>query len=364
MLQPAAPLGHRRRFSLLSAIAWFGALVLVIGVAVTGREVGGTAAPVTPAKGPPSAAITPAPSSPPSTPQRIIEPNARIGLVHGPMGVTVGFDRVWVVSAADLRLRRIDPATERVTVIDLPYVPPSLSATPLPTASGETAFATIAGGLSPAGHDLLPLVAVGEGVVWVLGVPAPDVLIGVDPVSGRILGTIRLPAPGTGVVSGSAGTWVTTDAGLLIGIDVGRGTLGPTVRLGPGRVAAASGTTTTWVSSSDGRILRLDRHGRVTAHVNGGGGGPIAVDASSVWVRSGQALIQIDEGSGRSIARSDIATSDGASIAWALPSIVGFDYGDSVARVAPREGWVADVVGTIWLCRPDLGELWRIQRPG
>jgi hypothetical protein len=361
MFQPAAPVRHRRRLSLLGAIAWFGALVLVIGVAVLGRGVGDT---TIPAKGPPVAAVMPAPSSPPSAPDRAIEPNARMGLVHGPMGVTVGFDRVWVVTAADLRLRRIDPGTERVTVIDLPFVPPATTGTPLPTASGETAFATIAGGLSPAGHDLLPLVAVGDGVVWVLGVPAPDLLIGVDPASGSVLGTIRLPAPGTGVVSGPGGTWVTTDAGLLIGIDVARGTLGPTVRLGPGRVAAASGASTTWVSSSDGRVLRLDRRGRVTARVNGGGGGPIAVDAGSVWVRSGQALIQIDEESGRSIARSDIATSDGASIAWALPSIVGLDYGDRVARVAPREGWVAETAHALWLCRPDLGELWRIQRPG
>jgi hypothetical protein len=343
----------------LGAIAWLAALVVVIGVAVGGRDFGAAA----PTPRPPTVAAPPTPSSPPPL-DPIVEPNARINMVHGPMGVTVGFGHVWVVTAADLRLRRIDPAAaETQTVIDLPFVPSSPSATPLPTASGETAFATIAGGMSPAGHDLLPLVAVGAGTVWVLGVPSAAVLVGVDPASGRVLGTIRLPAAGTGVVSGPGGTWVTTDAGLLIGIDVARGALGPIVRFGSGRVAAAAGTDATWVSSSDGRIVRLDRRGRVTATIDGGGG-PIAVDEGSVWVRTGGTLIQIDERTGRSIGRRDVATSGDVSVAWALPSIVTLDYDDAVARIAPREAWVAETARTLWLCRPDRGELWRIERPG
>lgn len=340
-------------------MAWLATLAVVIGVAVVGRDFGAPA----PGQIQPVTVATPPRTSPPPEPAALVEPSARISVVHGPMGVTVGFGSVWVVTAADLRLRRIDPATERVTVIDLPFVAPSASATPLPTASGETAFATVAGGMSPAGHDLLPLVAVGAGTVWVLGVPAADVLIGVDPASGRILGTIRLPAPGTGLVSGPGGTWVTTDAGLLIGIDVARGRLGPSVRFGRGRVAAAAGTDATWVSSSDGRILRLDRRGGVTATTHGRSG-PIAVAEGSVWVRSAQTLIQIDEHTGRSIARRDVATSGNVSIAWALPSIVALDYSDTIARVAPREAWMAETTATLWLTRPELGEVWRIERPG
>jgi hypothetical protein len=343
---------------MLGALAWFAALVVVIGVAIVGPDFGN--APPTPRL--PIVAATPAPSSPPPR-DPSAEPNARISMVHGPMGVTVGFGSVWVVTAADLRLRRLDPGNDTLVEIDLPFVAAAASATPLPTASGETAFATVAGGMSPAGHDLLPLVAVGAGTVWVLGVPSAAVLVGVDPASGRVLGTIRLPAPGTGIVSGPGGTWVTTDAGLLIGIDVARGALGPTVRFGSGRVAAAAGADATWVSSSDGRIVRLDRRGRVTATIDGGGG-PIAVEEGSVWVRSGGTLIQIDERTGRSIGRRDVATSGDVSIAWALPTIATLVYDDTVARVAPREAWIAATAGTLWLCRPDRGELWRIERPG
>jgi hypothetical protein len=352
--------GHGpRRFGVLGVVAWLAALVVIVGLAVGGRDAT-TSGAATP---PPSVVAegTPSASEPPRDP--IAEPNARIAMVHGPMGVTVGFGSVWVVTSADLRLRRVDPgASDTVVEIDLPFVSPSPSATPLPTASGETAFATVAGGMSPAGHDLLPLVAVGDGTVWVLGVPSAAVLIGVDPASGRVLGTIRLPAPGTGIVSGPGGTWVTTDAGLLIGIDVARGTLGPILRLGGGRVAAAAGTNATWVSLSDGRILRLDRRGRITA-TNSGGGGPIAVDEGSVWVRSAQTLVQLDERTGRSIARTDVATSGDQSIAWALPSIVAVDYGDTIARVAPTEAWMVTTARTVWLCRPERGELWEMDVP-
>jgi len=330
----------------LGVIAWLAGLAVIVGASVIGRDFGGPGA--TPRQ--PAAVATPPPSS--ARPRdAAIDSYTRISLVDGPMGVTVGEGSVWVVTSADLRLRRIDPATNAVTAIDLPLVPRSTK-----TTSGS--------GMSPAGHDLLPLVAVGAATVWVLGVPSARVLVGVDPASDGVLGTIRLPAPGTGIVSGPAGTWVTTDAGLLIGIDVAGGKLGPIVRFGRGRVAAAAGMDATWVSSSDGRILRLDRRGRVTARSDGGGGGPIAVGGGSVWVRSGQTLVQIDEHTGRSIGRHDVATSGDVSIAWALPTIGVLDYGDTVARVAPCESWMAETAGTLWMTHPLLGELWRIDRPG
>jgi hypothetical protein len=360
MLQATTPLGRRRRTrAIVGAAAWIGALAVVVGLAAGGRESPPPAvAPIPPAAANGTAAPTPPP------PDTRLEPNARITLVHGPMGVTIGAGAVWVATAADLRLRRIDPATDSVTaVIDLPFVAPASSASPLATASGETAFSTVAGGRSPAGHDLLPVVAIGAGSVWVLGAPAADGLVRVEPATGAVLGRVRLPEAGTGIVSGPGGTWVTTDAGLLIGIDTARTRLGRVVRFGNGRVSAAAGSDSTWVSSSDGRIVRLDQRGRTTATIDGGGG-PIAVAGGSVWVRSDRTLIRIDEQSGRSVERRDIATSGDVSIAWALPSIVGLDYRDTISRIAPREGWVADTTRTLWICRPDRGEIWRIQTPG
>src|SRR2546423_4272520 len=204
MLQPTAPLGRRRRrLAIAGAVTWIAGLVLIVGLAAAGRQpfiaVDASAEPAAS----PAAAGSDAPDDQP-------QPNARVSVVHGPMGVTVGLGSVWVVTLADLRLRRIDPGTDSVTaVMDLPSVLPAATATPaataapLATASGETPFSTIAAGTSPAGHDLLPIVAVGAGSVWVLGVPAANVVIRLDAASGDVLGTIRLPAAGTGIVSGA-----------------------------------------------------------------------------------------------------------------------------------------------------------------
>jgi hypothetical protein len=75
-------------------------------------------------------------------------------------------------------------------------------------------------------------------------------------------------------------------------------------------------------------------------------------------------LIRIDERTGRPSEPRDIQTSADASIAWGLPTIVAADYRDTTARVAPRDGWLADTSRTSWICRPDRGELWRVQTPG
>jgi hypothetical protein len=240
----------------------------------------------------------------------------------------------------------VDPATNVVTgTLDLPA-----------SASGKEAFSTVSGAQSPAGHDLLPLVAVAAGSVWVLGAPASDVLVQVDPALLRVIRPVRLPAAATGVVSGPAGMWVTTDAGLLLGIEPITGRVRQTVRLGAGRVWAAAGRDSTWVSAPDGRILRLDPAGATIATATGGGG-PIAVRDGSVWIRTGRDLVQLDEQTGRSLQRTDIHTSGDQAIAWALPTIVDLRYDDVDALVAPRESWMAATATALWIARPDLGEL-------
>ena len=182
------------------------------------------------------------------------------------MAVTVGAGSAWVVTMSDRRLSRIDPLRNGVSgVVDLPA-----------SASAGAAFSAVSAAQSPAGHDLLPLVAVAAGSIWVLGAPESDVLVQVDPALLRVIRSLRLPAAATGVVSGPAGMWATTDAGLLLGIEPITGRVRQIVRLGAGRVWAAAGRDSTWVSAPGGRILRLDPAGATTATASGGGG-PIAV---------------------------------------------------------------------------------------
>src|SRR2546423_11453873 len=153
MLQPTAPLGRRgRRLAIAGAVTWVAGLLLIVGLGAAGRQ------PFIPvdASAEPAASAAPAGSNAPDAQP---QPNARVSVVPGPMGVTVGLGSVWVVTLADLRLRRIDPDTDSVTaVMDLPFVGPAATATPLATAAplaaapGETPFSTIAAGSSHPGR--------------------------------------------------------------------------------------------------------------------------------------------------------------------------------------------------------------------
>lgn len=354
MLQPTAPLGRPRRpVAALGVLAWLTALGLVVGLAVAGQNhtsrppVAPTAAAGQPDGSPTSAA----PAEPDAIP--LAQGHAvPIVVAPGPMAVTVGAGSAWAVTTADLHLWRLDPLRESVSgMADLSAIE-----------SGSTGFSTIDAARSPAGYDLLPLVAVAAGSIWVLGAPAGDVLVQFDPAQFLVTRTLRLPVAATGIVSGPAGMWVTTDAGLLLGIDPVAGRVTRTVRLGAGRVWAAAGRDSTWVSTPDGRILRLNAAGAVTATVTGGGG-PIAVKDGSVWIRTDRTLIRLDERSGRSLQRTDIGTSGDTAIAWALPSIVSRGYDDMDALVAPRESWIAETPTSLWIARPDKGEVWVLQPP-
>ena len=366
MLKPTAPLGRPNRpIAVLGLVAWLMGLGLVAGLALAGRDGSPrpSAAPSAAAAAP-TAGLSPSPAPTPATDAiRYAAGYATpIQVVPGPMAVTVGAGSAWVVTLSDLRIWRIDPATNEVSgKMDLPFIAPPSSA-PLATASGEAAFSTVGVARSPAGHDLFPAVAVGAGSLWVLGAPAIDTLIQIDPVRLRVIRTLRLPAAATGLVAGPAGVWVTTDAGLLISIDPVAGRVQRTLRLGAGRVWAAAGRDSTWVSAPDGRILRLNAAGRSTA-TESGGGGPIAVKDESVWIRTDRTLIRLDERTGKSLQRTDIGTSADTAIAWALPSIVSLGYDDMGALVAPRESWIAETPTGLWIARPDKGEIWVLEPP-
>jgi hypothetical protein len=366
VLQPTTPLGRPNRpIAVLGVLAWLTALGLVAGLALAGRDESPRSS------GAPTAAAVgrtpdPTPTTAPTTASGAIRNAAGyatpIAVVPGPMAVTVGAGSAWVVTLSDLRVWRIDPATNEVSGnVDLPSVAPPSSA-PLATASGDAAFSTVGVARSPAGHDLFPVVTVGAGSLWVLGAPAIDTLVQIDPARLRVMRTLRLPAAATGLVAGPAGVWVTTDTGLLIGIDAVTGRVGRTLRLGAGRVWAAAGRDSTWVSAPDGRILRLDAAGASTATVTGGGG-PIAVKDGSVWIRTDRTLIRLDERTARSLQRTDIGTSGDVAIAWALPSIVSLGYDDLDALVAPRESWIAQTATSLWIARPERGEVWVLEPP-
>jgi len=368
VLQPTTPLRPRRHRlpPALIVSAWAGGIALVAAIAL---DRGSMPEPTSP--GPSArvvAASAPLDSGTPLTRARldgdgVAALRSVIPLVHGPMGVGVGLGSVWAVTAKDLRLRRIDPDNDRiVAVIDLPYVAPRLApgATPLATASGETAFSTVGSGTALSGSGILPGVAIAGGSVWVFGVPSTDAVVQVDPNTNRVVGTLPLPLPATGIVSGPAGTWVTTDHGRIVGINTATGRVGPVVRVGRDRVAAAAGRDATWFSSGDGRTVRVDAGGRTTARIVAGGG-PIAIVDGVVWIAARGFITRVDERTAAVIDRREIGTSGDSALVRAVPSIAVTGYDTDASAVAPRGTAIADTGSAEWVCRPDSGEIWVLQ---
>ncbi|MFL5679138.1 MAG: hypothetical protein ACJ77B_00895 [Chloroflexota bacterium] len=371
MLHPTSPLdsGRTRRSRAPLVIAgWVAVLAVIVGVAVAAPPTTPPAPAASPGGASAVAAATALGGDPAAESLNLAAdapPPANvhaITLVHGPMGVGVGLGSVWVVTAKDLRLRRIDPDNNRiVAVIDLPFAAAPLApgATPLATASGETAFSTVGAGTSLEGSGVVPGVAFGGRFAWVFGVPSTEAIVQVDPGSNHVVRVLRVPLPVSGVVSGPGGTWATTDDGRLIGIDTTNGRIGPIVGVGRDRVAAAAGSDATWISSGDGRTVRIDASGRATASLVGGGG-PIAVVDGTVWSAARGFITRIDERTRRVIDRQEIGTSGDAALVRAVPAVAMSDYADEGSKVAPHGTQIVDTGTAEWICRPERGEIWRV----
>jgi YVTN family beta-propeller protein len=166
---------------------------------------------------------------------------ATIGVGRAPGAVTVAGGVVWV-ALPERGLGRIDPASNRSTVVDVPRC-----------CNGE--------------------LAAGEGALWVAN-RGDDTLVRVDSATGRVAARIPLPRPTQQhphqVAVGDGAVWVTSasarrgTANLLWRVDpasnqvIGTLDLGPTSAGGiPNSVAAGNGAV--WVGGmTKGSIVRLE----------------------------------------------------------------------------------------------------------
>jgi branched-chain amino acid transport system substrate-binding protein len=131
-------------------------------------------------------------------------------------------------------------------------------------------------------------IAVGEGAVWVAGDPFGRTVWRVNPGTGRVANTIRLPFIPAAIAAGDGAVWVTSLLGdTLSRIDPATNQIVSTIRVGRGPDAIATGDGAVWVTAAiDDSLWRIDpRTNRVVAIV-GLGGSPraVAVGAGGVWV--------------------------------------------------------------------------------
>ena len=116
----------------------------------------------------------------------------------------------------------------------------------------------------------LSAIAVGAGAVWVVGDPVDPALWRIDPASGRLVATIRLPFAPTDVAVGNGAVWVTSELDdRLERIDPSTNQVTATIPVGKGAGALAVGAGAVWVGDEVGRaISRIDpRAMRITATI-------------------------------------------------------------------------------------------------
>jgi hypothetical protein len=297
------------------------ALVLLAGLAVTGRVVAerpGTNTPSTAA---------PAPANGSAAPVRPSPVVATIGTGGFSYDMVAGAGALWVVGSDEVI--RVDPGTDSVTA----RIPVAA------TGSGPAA------------------VAVGAGAVWV-PVAVPAALWRIDPGSNKVTGRISLGGPLHGSISVSAAgdtVWVAccgeapASSGRLLRVDPHRKRVVADIPLPANPAAMAADATGAWVATADGQVLLVSRkRNRVVAAIDAGGplgfSQTIAVGPSGVWLADpfDEQIVRIDPRTRRVMARITAGAVTTLAVTgdavWGLSSmgLVRVDpVHDRVAAVAP-----------------------------
>ena len=336
---PGARRRGRARRRWLAAVL---ALVLLAGLAVTGRVIAER-----PGTGTASTATTAATG--PVAPARPSPVVATIGTGGFSYDMVAGAGALWVVGSD--QVTRVDPRTDSVTA----RIPVAA------TGSGPAA------------------VAVGAGAVWV-PVAVPAALWAIDPGSNKVTGRIPLGGPLRGSISVSAAgntVWVAccgettagfpTSSGRLLRVDPHRRRVVADIPLPANPAAIAADATGAWVATADGRVMLVSRkRNRVVTTIAAGGqlgfSQTIAAGAGGVWLADpfDEQVVRIDPKTRRVMARIPAGavttlavTRDGV---WGLSpmGLVRVDPAhDRVTAVAPdpdlrRARLVAAGAGAVW----------------
>jgi len=246
-----------------------------------------------------------------------------IALPAPPTRLAAAEDAVWVLTPADNRVVRIDPATNQVV-------------------------ATIRVGRAPSG------LAVGAGAVWVSR-RSDGAVVRIDPAANRVVATIPVgPAPGAMTVAGGV-VWVALPQRGLGQIDPAsnRSTVVDVPGCCAGELAAGKGAL--WVANrGDGSLVRVDPGtGRVAARVLL----PRTTDQRPHQVAVGEGAVWVTSASPRR---------DAANLLWrvdpASNQVTGtLDLGPTSAGGIPNS--VAAGNGAVWVGGATKGSIHRLE-PG
>ena len=281
-----------------------------------------------------------------------ISVSAPIPVGRGPLRVATGDGEVWVTSAPDGTLSKIDPRTGSVV------------GAPLNVGAGVSG------------------VAVGGGSVWVSS-PRTGRVLRVDPDSGRVLARIDAGGRPGAIVYGGRRVWVADEDGA--GVTAINGVNGRVYRHGivphaaPLRLAVGAGGL--WVSSaSTGAIRRIDLGSALA-------GAPIPVGRGPAGITVGNGLVWVANSRSATVARVDPSLNGrlgdpieiggrpggidaGTDFIWVANATDGsvsrldLDSGETVGdpiEVGPNPGAVAVGAEAVWIANNGDGTVSRIE---
>jgi DNA-binding beta-propeller fold protein YncE/predicted Ser/Thr protein kinase len=275
-----------------------------------------------------------------------------VGVGGGPLRVAAGQAAVWVTSAAEGTLSRVDP--EAVEVAG----PPS----------------RLGAGVSG--------IAVGEGSVWVSS-PRDGRVLRVDPAGGRTIARIPVGGRPAAIVVGGGRVWVADGAGGGVTAINPRGNRvfkrGIAPRAAPLRLAVGAGAV--WASSaSTGAVRRIDFGTAVADAPIPVGRGPagVTVGGGLVWVASSRAdrISRVDPAT-RSLLGEPIEVGErpggidaGTSVVWVANSADGtvsridIETGETIGDpidVGSSPGAVPVGEEAVWVANNGDGTVTRIE---
>ncbi|HEX6060982.1 MAG TPA: hypothetical protein VF001_02855 [Candidatus Limnocylindria bacterium] len=197
------------------------------------------------------------------------------------------FGSIWVASAADGTVQRIDPATGAI-IATIPVADPKRLLAAGCAPSSEHAFATGSFGLRAC--DAPSAIAAGAGAIWAAANDA-NAVVRVDPARNAVTDTIAVGFSAWSLAATSDALWLTDYANdAVVRFD-------PRTRQLVARIAvpawptelAVSGGSVWVVCSAAGTVVRIDEtQNAVTASVGVGAWAlAIAIAGDDVWVRGG-----------------------------------------------------------------------------
>ncbi len=197
------------------------------------------------------------------------------GFFQGAAPIGAGESGVWL-AGADRRVGRLDLITSRIEK-PLVLAPPA--------DEGSDAY--------------FSSVAVADDAVWVIGDPLDHRLWRIDPRTGRLTASIRLPSAPKDVAVGAGGVWVSSQLDdTLMRIDPATNSVSATVPVGRGASGVGVGLGSVWVANTvDGTVSRIDPRTVEVAETIDVDGNPVdlSVGDGAVWVATDDAVSAADD---------------------------------------------------------------------